>query len=525
MASARSPLLIPTIISVLGIVLSWAFGFLIYLQEGKTVEIQFQREVDELVSGLNHEISVNLEVINALGIMFNGEKIPEYRQFRKEASRFLRRHDSIQALEWAPKVAHHQRDRYESALKEEYPFFQFIEKMEQGQMISAQEREEYFPVYYVEPISGNEPAMGFDLASHPVRKEALSKARDNGIPQASGSINLIQDERFEKAFLGFLPIYNGTPLTIEDRRNHLKGFVLGVFRTPSIYQSSSHFKFSEGIAFRLIDKTEEEEDILFTNRHFQNGSNQQSVFFNRTLEPVWGRNWQIEAFPTSFFIANHRDLLPWVVLFSGIIISLLLGRYSFVATCKETELMTRNNQLRVLSQTDGLTGIANRREFDESLQKIWSYAIREKKPVSLALIDIDFFKQYNDNYGHLAGDECLKMVASQLQRDAKRPGDLLARYGGEEFALILSNTLDTESIVNRCLHSIRQLNIKHEFSPANNILTISLGVSTIVPSIGSDPSLLIKSADEALYKAKYTGRDRAEIISLIPDAPKLLTVK
>lgn len=173
------------------------------------------------------------------------------------------------------------------------------------------------------------------------------------------------------------------------------------------------------------------------------------------------------------------------------------------------QLNSANKELQRLSTTDSLTGIANRRLFDELLQHEWRRCARVKKPLSLIMLDIDFFKQYNDTYGHQTGDLCLKSVAAQILRSASRPGDLAARYGGEEFALVLGETdLDgAKWVANHIRQHVAELKLKHASSPSN-FVTVSCGVSSVVPTDKLDIHTLLKSADHALYQAKENGRDQ-----------------
>ena len=177
------------------------------------------------------------------------------------------------------------------------------------------------------------------------------------------------------------------------------------------------------------------------------------------------------------------------------------------------QLNDANKELQRLSTTDGLTGIANRRLFDESLSREWRRCSRLKKPLSIVLFDVDFFKKYNDKYGHQAGDECLKLVAKEVARTAPRPGDLAARYGGEEFVLILAET-DQEGacwVADLVRQNLSALNIPHGESSHMHV-TISCGVTSVVPSDELSVGKLVKSADIALYIAKEHGRNRVEYL-------------
>ena len=151
---------------------------------------------------------------------------------------------------------------------------------------------------------------------------------------------------------------------------------------------------------------------------------------------------------------------------------------------------------------DGLTGVANHRRFVEFLNHEWRRALRNSKPISMILIDVDFFKLYNDTYGHQSGDSCLKRIAEILNKRINRPTDMVARYGGEEFVIILSET-DLKGaliIAEDVREMVEGLQMIHERSSVSDYVTISLGCAMVVPREGSDPAMLINSADGALYQ-------------------------
>jgi diguanylate cyclase (GGDEF)-like protein len=177
---------------------------------------------------------------------------------------------------------------------------------------------------------------------------------------------------------------------------------------------------------------------------------------------------------------------------------------------EKNRLQETTEQLRRLSSIDELTDIANRRYFESFLAQEFLRARRTRCPISLVMIDIDFFKEYNDNYGHQAGDECLRLVAAHLKNFAKRAGDLVARYGGEEFSLVLAET-DREGaacIAENIRASVESLTIPHKCAQTGNVLTISAGVATAVPDGEARQTRLVEAADQALYRAKRDGRNR-----------------
>jgi diguanylate cyclase (GGDEF)-like protein/PAS domain S-box-containing protein len=169
--------------------------------------------------------------------------------------------------------------------------------------------------------------------------------------------------------------------------------------------------------------------------------------------------------------------------------------------------------LEQFSFMDGLTGISNRRYFDQDLEQEWRRCLREHSPISLIMVDIDHFKLFNDVYGHQAGDDCLKEVAKTLKETLNRPGDLAARYGGEEFGIVLPDTeLEGALKVAEILRArVEGLGIPHKNSPVSQWVTISLGVASLIPSVDTSPAQLVTASDRALYRAKAEGRNRVAV--------------
>ena len=176
------------------------------------------------------------------------------------------------------------------------------------------------------------------------------------------------------------------------------------------------------------------------------------------------------------------------------------------------QLVEANKKLERLANLDSLTGVANRRNFMETFDKEWKRGCRNKLSLSLIMIDVDFFKAYNDYYGHQAGDECLKNIALLLDEALARSGDMLARYGGEEFMIILPGTdiKGTAAVAEKLRKKVESAAIPHESSTINDYVTISLGIAAMIPSVRKSKESLIGAADEALYKAKRNGRNRVE---------------
>lgn len=231
-------------------------------------------------------------------------------------------------------------------------------------------------------------------------------------------------------------------------------------------------------------------------------------------KPALWRSWLHESLPDI--------VLNAMLLLGTLIMGALIFRVVRVNVRDQTELTTLRDELTSINHTlqtmalaDGLTGLANRRQFDLFLSQSLRAALLTGKPVSLIMLDIDYFKRYNDAYGHVAGDNCLRQVGEVLQKLNLRQSDLIARYGGEEFAIILPNT-DREAaftIAELAVAAVRAIQLPHNESlTGTKVVTLSAGCYSLIPR-GSDEDarMLKEGADAALYSAKMAGRDRAVI--------------
>lgn len=208
---------------------------------------------------------------------------------------------------------------------------------------------------------------------------------------------------------------------------------------------------------------------------------------------------------------KFRWQIGTVVLISfGLLLFLYNLRLRVVVRQRTRMLSALNRKLQQLSSQDGLTGIGNRRMFDQALSNEWNRALRNKETLSLIMIDIDFFKNYNDFYGHQKGDDCLRQVAANLTDVCKRAEDTVARYGGEEFAVLLHGTAleQAAELAEKCRTTMESLQLPHEQSKVASMVTISLGVSSVTPDANADPREFIEAADKNLYLAKALGRNQ-----------------
>lgn len=210
-------------------------------------------------------------------------------------------------------------------------------------------------------------------------------------------------------------------------------------------------------------------------------------------------------------LPDRLELLARVRYHSGAYISRLQRDEAFrFLRESQKNLADANIELQKLAALDSLTGIANRRRFDETMQREWQRGQRQRRPLSLLMCDVDCFKLYNDSFGHLAGDLCLKKAAAVLTSCLKRTTDLAARYGGEEFAIVLPDTdaAGARKVAEHCLQQLHAMAMEHPHSP-HQVVTMSIGMATFVPGPETQERDMVESADRALYAAKNDGRHRA----------------
>jgi len=517
---------VATVVGIIAIGLSSLSSLLFYQHETKAITHEFQKDVDERAASIYRELIINFETLRSLAILFNGDEIPPYTRFNFEAERILKRHDDIKALEWIPRISHESRQQHVQDRKQSFPNYQLRERNNKGEMVNARVRNEYFPVSFVTPMVGNETALGFDLSSNLIRLKTLEKSKNSGDALATSSISLVQDTDNQKGFLAFLPIYRGGSSNVSERKENLLGFVLGVYRIKDIFTSSALSNKAIGVQMTLVDKTPRTgPEILYRHQSRLNSAIDDTLTYRKDLPAIWGRKWCLMARPTVAYIESRRSVLPQTIFVIGLGLTLLIMWYirmnlhrteiiKSLVTKKTNELSEANRKLELLSRSDELTCIANRRMLDETLDKEWLRAIRTGSRLSFILIDIDFFKQYNDNYGHVMGDECLKRVAHALKDVSRRSSDLVARYGGEEFALVLAETDRAESVAEACRLAILELSIPHAYSRCAEVVTVSVGICMCRPELNTHHQELIELADNALYRAKDLGRNRVCVAEL-----------
>jgi len=358
---------------ILGVGLTLSAFVLARTKENERVFSRLRSQCEHHSNLLEREVAVAIEAVRSVGAFFDSSHEVTPQEFETFSRELLTAHSGIQALEWIPRVSDSQREEYvRAAQRAGFPNFQITERVAQGRIQRARRRDEYFPVYFVEPLKGNESALGFDLASNPARLKALNKARDTGKMVASEGIRLVQEPGNQFGFLIFRPVYRrGVPLeSVEDRRRNLLGFALGVFRAGDLVESSLADSTPSGINVFLYDLgAGQEPNLLYFHRSrllkvpFAEAAKQAPSDVNHLVSStiqVADRQWKMVCEATPIFVAFGKNGLPWGILVGGLLATLLLGLSVFSFFRKNASLEWSNQQL----EKDAIT----RKRMEEALR-------------------------------------------------------------------------------------------------------------------------------------------------------------
>lgn len=298
-----------SLIIILGLVLSISISYIIHNIEEKNIKSEFQNVVDTQIKSFHREISVNLETLYTLSILYNNNQIPSKKQFSHEAKRIIQRHNAIQALEWIPIVSNEQREFYEKD-------FLLTEQSANLEMLRVRNKDRYFPVYYVEPLLNNEKALGFDLSSNASRYKTITQALTTKQPQISQAIELVQ-KKDEKGFLAFLPIF--------DNQQKIKGFVLGAFVIEDIFLKSilEEDKTTKEINFTIFDSSHDINKVIYSHNTFN--KTYKYLKYRKDLPLFWSRQWAIEAVPSLAYVKDKRSLVSELSLIIGILLTIIVS--------------------------------------------------------------------------------------------------------------------------------------------------------------------------------------------------------
>lgn len=495
----------------------------------------FHNTANKLVDEISTDITDSLKAIYHLASFYHGSEHVTREEFNQYVGGFIKHYPELHAMEWAPRIPHRQRHEHEqqqSAFQQDYTI---TENSKINSVTPATERAYYFPITYIYPLTGNESALGYDLASNPVRKAMLEYSVFSNSMTVSSRIRLVQEKDASYAVLFALPVMTGGKVSLSLDSPHLQGMVVGVLRLDPIIDKIIEYMDFKQMDIIISEHTEGYDQARLIQHRISNLPTH-SYVHSRVIK-VANRDWlvAIKADPILFGAYTVEDLL--VVLSVAVGFTALLAAYIHLLLCNqrqaeqdsqyllseidmrqqyENKLVVSNSKLETLSREDPVMNIANRRAFNEYLVKEWKRAQRSGFPLSVIIADLDNFKAFNDRYGHVVGDHCLLKVATAFKNIANRPSDMAARYGGEEIAVILPETLDegAVTVAERIRQAVVDLSIPHEDSGTRSVVTISLGVTTVMNVADYTLDEIINSADAALYMAKQQGKN--QVVQIAP---------
>lgn len=340
----------------IGILLSAVIFTTLRRLEIKNAQASFNSVAQERLDALETDVTLTLNNVVSVGAFYDASRDVEREEFHRFAKSLLARSQAIQALEWIPRVPQRSRQRYEEAARHDgFPSFEFRERLSTVQMARAGEREEYFPVFFVDPLKGNEKALGFDLASDSVRRQALQRSADSGRPVATSRTKLVQETSDQYGFLGFRPIYRGgieTPDT-EGRREALTGFALAVFRVADIVEKAGAAPDAEsGLNLAIFDRDAEPgERLLYPKSAHLDGVGDLPPGFRATRTiSVGGRTWELAAYPASNRFRPVR-WSSWATFLAGLLLTSLLATHLAGRKHAQEALQQSEERARLLFAT------------------------------------------------------------------------------------------------------------------------------------------------------------------------------
>ena len=320
-----------------GILVIAAFKTLRYM-EVQNVKARFQLDAQERINAIKREIDSNVEALQGLHSFYEGSEKVTRGEFHKFTEHLITRHPSIRAVEWIPRVRLSEKKFYEEEAGRRFPGFRITELDGQGVFVHAQTRGEYFPVYFVEPLEGNETDLGFDVSSEPARGAALKMARDSGAMAATARITFVREQEEESTFLVFIPLYQkNIPLkTVQDRRSNLTGFVLGVFKIADIVESALTYLKPAGINVYLHDVSNSRGDHLYTQQsqlnNYRSGDDikeaeEGSIYYFEDTFTVADRTWKASAVPGAAYAREGEALYAWAASAGILLLTLFIVLY------------------------------------------------------------------------------------------------------------------------------------------------------------------------------------------------------
>ena len=520
-------LLAPVIVTLIGIAVTLKIGFEVDSSQKRLLTSELKANMERWISVMEFSTEKEVTLAQTLVSVFEDSPVISQQDFNELAKNAITLYPDLEALFWIPEVSAEQRPRFESAMQPVQPGFFFKMYAGPAGFIPSAPKPGYYPVYYFIGSEASSQYIGWDIGGFGELGSMFGELKvvDHDVAMRFvPSINDLLNPGNERPVLQMLlaaPLKSNVKLPDGSMQSG-NSYLVFLVNFSLIFNYFSDIPGGDKLDIAVtMGGGAAKRDVFAvapTSGELQEEYKVRSSFSNSATS-----SWEVTLIPTDDFFESKSSNVKFWVWLTGFAITLFLAIYFYtlqrrtaliqeIVEQRTDELQKANHELDRLSRTDYLTGVANRRFFEETLEREWSRATRGKYPVTLLMIDVDYFKTYNDRYGHIEGDYCLQQVARALTVSIKRPADQVARFGGEEFVVLLPETDEgAMALAERCRRKVEELQIEHEDSEVSEYVTISIGVATLTPA-GRQPSrALVKAADDALYQAKEQGRNRVRV--------------
>ncbi len=460
---------------------------------------------------IQRAIDATVEVVESIGGLFDSSDFVDRNEFRIFVSGPLAKHPEIRALEWIPRVQVKDRIRIESGLAKVIPGRGIRQRDAQGQLVPATLRNEYFPVYYIEPLAGNHAALGLDIATRKQTALAIQEATDTGSTYTSRAFTLVQGGGKITGVLLYHPIFrqHRHPETPEQRRQLLLGFAAAVLGPDELIQSGLRSFRATGLDILLLEENDDgNRSLHFHPSRTRNKPIPVPLVSEIRASPyievpihVPGRKWTMLFRPAPAFYRDNQSGQTWLILVAGLALTALtaLGFHRRIRHA---------NEILNLAHHDALTELPNRLFLKHRLDQALQRARLGHNQVAVLFLDLDHFKHINDSMGHVVGDRLLQEVAGRL-RGVLRKQDMVARMGGDEFILVAEDLHEQRDAAQLAEKLLRVLSHPYQIQGRTFYLSASIGIS-LYPRDANDVDALVANADAAMYRAKTRGRNTFE---------------
>ncbi len=503
-------------LAVLGTALSIAGWFIVSDLEDQTSAAEFNLRANNTAVVLQNGINGYLANLSALRALFESAPAVGEQEFLTFSDRLLRNHPAILSLSWVPRILNEDRAAHEQAAQQAAgEDYRIRSVSEDGTLGPAPAATEYFPVYYTTEKISTRRVHGLNLADGGIRQQPLERARDGGMLAASQEFTLQSGIGNRTGFFVLLPVYKrGLPHnSTEERRRNLEGFVQGVFQIDTMIAATMRGIRIPADYYVFLSEASSGQDPIYTSLEKPSG---EPLTASRRIEidtgfhwsgkiTVADRQWEMIVVPEQRSILVHRK--AWIILAAGLCLTGVVFSFMWLSNRHTRKLAEANKTISELARTDPLTGLANRRVFQDRIAAAFEKAKSTGEPFAVLYIDLDHFKDFNDLMGHPAGDALLVQVSRQLLAVAG-DDDCVARFGGDEFAILQSNAGPEGASEALAAKIVTALNESSLFQGHAARISASVGVSRYIEELDG-PDAMLMQADLALYRAKDSGRNRA----------------